>query len=81
MIIIVNLHPGAKTEEIIHQGGHMLKIKVKAPAKRGLANKALMKLLARHFNVDAALIKIKQGRNRRNKILEIPDNHGAEFAG
>lgn len=78
MIIIVNLHPGAKTEEIIHQGGHILKIRVKAPAKRGLANRALIKLLAKHFNVDAALIKIKQGRNRRNKIIQIPDNHEIE---
>lgn len=78
MIIIVSVHPSAQTEGIVHQGGHILKVKVKAPAKRGLANKALIKLLAAHFNIDPAGIKIKQGLNRRNKIIEIPDNHDAE---
>lgn len=78
MILIVNVRAGAKTQEILHQGGHILKIKLRAKPKNGLANRALIKMLSAHFNVPVTEIKIRQGLNRRNKIIEIPDNQIAE---
>lgn len=49
----------------------LLKISVKAPAKEGKANEAVVKLLAEHFKVPKSNVIIKSGLKSKNKIVEI----------
>ncbi len=44
---------------------------VKQLAREGKANEAVIKLLAKHFNVSKSAIKIVSGLKSKNKIVEI----------
>ena len=46
-------------------------VNVKAPSEKGQANKALIKCLAQHFNVDKKDIEIKTGITSRLKTILI----------
>lgn len=47
------------------------KVSVKAPAKEGKANEAVIKLLAGHFKIPKSNIKIIRGLKSKNKIINI----------
>ncbi len=70
MKITVKVTPHAKTEEVEQQDDIYL-VKVKAAAKEGKANDAVIKLLAAYFKVPKSTITIKTGLVSRNKIVEI----------
>lgn len=53
------------------EGNNCFKIKVKAPAIEGKANEAMIKLLAKYFDIPKSRIKIARGEFAKNKILEI----------
>ena len=62
--------PRASREEVIERGkGEPLVVKVREPAESGKANKALLKVLARHFN--AAEVRIVACAKSKRKIVEI----------
>lgn len=69
--IAVKIIPNAKKEEIIKEGENHFKVKVRAPAVEGKANEAMIKLLAKYFNVSKSRIVIDKGALSRNKIVEI----------
>jgi len=70
MKIQVNVRPGKKTDGIkIEEGVYFVSLKERA--EKGKANKALIKALARHFDVPAANIKILHGLLSHKKIVEI----------
>ena len=48
-----------------------LKVKLTTPPINGEANKALLKLLAKHFNIPKSKIKIAKGLTNKNKIIQI----------
>lgn len=48
-----------------------LKVRLTQPARSGLANKQLIELLAKHFNLKKYQIKIIQGEKSRDKVIEI----------
>lgn len=52
-------------------GAKLFKILVKAPAKEGKANEAVIKLLAEYFKISKLAIKIICGLKSKNKILDI----------
>jgi uncharacterized protein (TIGR00251 family) len=60
--------PNAKRDEIIE--GEPLTVRVKAPPIKGQANKAIVKLLSKHFN---ARIRIISGMRSKNKVVEIEE--------
>lgn len=62
----IKVLPDSKKEGIIESDP--LIVKVKAPAERGLANKAAAKLLSKHF---ASKVRIVTGGKRPNKTVEI----------
>ena len=70
MKISVKVTPHAKTEEVVLQDGMYL-VKVKAAAKEGKANDAVIKLVAAYFKVPKSTVTIKTGHTGRNKIVEI----------
>lgn len=70
MKISVKVVPNSKTEEVVQEGDLFL-VKVKEPAKEGKANKAVVKVLAKHFRVPQDSVRISSGLRGKNKIVEI----------
>jgi uncharacterized protein (TIGR00251 family) len=70
MKISVKTIPHAKSEEVIQQN-NILIVRVKAPAKEGKANDAVIRLLSEHFHVPKSHVSIVTGHTARNKIVEI----------
>jgi hypothetical protein len=64
-IIQIKVIPGSRVEEVIE--GEPLVVKVREPPERGKANKAVIKLLSRHFGCKVRLIS---GRASRLKLIE-----------
>ena len=58
MKITVKVIPNASKNEILDSNNGELKIKVQTPPEDGKANKAVIKLLSKHFNVSKNKIKI-----------------------
>jgi uncharacterized protein (TIGR00251 family) len=70
MKIQVKVKPNSKTEEVIRDG-EVYTVRVKEPPKEGKANRAVVKLLAEHFNVPRSAVTIISGLNSRTKVIEI----------
>lgn len=71
MIIHVRVKPSSSKEEILITGKNNLKVQLKEKPEDNKANIALIKLLARHFGVSSANIKILKGLSSREKVIEI----------
>lgn len=69
--IWVTVKPQAKNEEVrkIAEGEYVAL--VRAPAREGEANEALIALLADHFSVPKSSVKIIRGQRSRKKLVEI----------
>ncbi len=70
MKIAVKVKPNSKVEDIIEEDGTFI-IKVKEPPTEGKANRAVIRLLAKHFGVSETRLRITTGFKSRNKIIEI----------
>jgi uncharacterized protein (TIGR00251 family) len=68
MIIKIKVYPHSGKEEIIKINEDNYNVYLKKPAEDNKANIELLKLLKRHFGVEAKLIK---GHTSRNKIVKI----------
>jgi len=67
----VRVIPRSSKNEIIKQPDGNLKAYISAAPTDGKANKALIDLLAKHFKVRKRDIRIKSGKQSRNKIVEV----------
>lgn len=69
--IRVTVKPQAGSDEVkkISDGEYL--VSVRAPARDGKANEALIELLAEHFSVRKSAIRIARGETARKKLLEI----------
>ena len=65
--IKIKVIPNSKKEEIARTNAELI-VKTKAPAEKGKANKAVIKLLSKYFN---AGIRIMSGKTSRKKIIEV----------
>lgn len=52
------------------EGGEIL-LWVKAPAREGRANKAVVELLSRYLGVPKSRITVLKGHTARNKIIDV----------
>jgi len=68
MIISIKVYPSSGREEIIKISENEYKIYLKKSAESGKANIELIKILKKHFNKEAKIIK---GLKNRNKIIEL----------
>ncbi len=71
MRISVRIKPNAKTEAVEKLPGGEFLVRVKAPAKEGKANEALIIALKRYFNIPKSRISIASGLGSKNKIVDI----------
>ena len=71
MRISVRIKPNSKTETVEKLPGGEFLVRVKAPAKEGKANEALIIALKRYFNIPKSRISIASGLGSKNKIVDI----------
>ncbi len=62
---------GARENKIEKIGEKDFRISVKEPAKEGRANKAIIELLAKYFDIPQSQIRIITGLKRKNKVIKI----------
>jgi len=70
MKIKIRVTPHASREEVIKQGDEYI-VRVKEAPHDGKANEAVISILAKHFHVTRASVRIVSGMTGRNKIIEI----------
>ncbi len=63
--------PGTSQEKIVESGNHELVVYLRAKPHDDEANIALVKLLAKYFDIPKTSIKITHGRKSRIKTIEI----------
>lgn len=66
MRILCKVTPKAKSNEVIEEEG-FFRIRVTAAPEKGLANRACIKLLAKHFGVAQSQIILIKGETSRTK--------------
>jgi uncharacterized protein len=67
----VHTLPNAKTDKIVGEHGHAIKIKLRAPAVEGKANAALLRFLAERLGVSQRAIVLERGERSRDKVIRI----------
>ena len=72
MKLRVRVVPSSKIEGVVKDGDGFL-VRVKEPAKEGKANRAVIKLLAKHFGVSQRQVVISSGFGSRNKVIQVLD--------
>ncbi len=72
MKIQVKVKVNSRTE-IVSQEDNIFTVKVNKPPREGKANQAVIKLLAKHFEVPKNQVRILSGIKSKNKIIEIVD--------
>jgi len=71
--IRIKAQPNASKSEFCEvYGEDAIKIRIKAPAVEGAANKELVKFLSKSFKVSKSDIIFKTGQNSKIKIIEFP---------
>ncbi|WP_295420218.1 DUF167 domain-containing protein [Sulfurovum sp.] len=69
----IKAQPAASKNEFCEvYGEDAIKIRIKAPAVEGAANKELVKFLSKSFKVPKSDIIFKTGKNAKVKIIEFP---------
>ena len=76
MIIRIKVIPNARTSNVpgkraVEGKNGVLVVRVNKVPEKGKANEAVIKLLAKHFNVAKSKVKILRGLTSRNKVVEI----------
>ena len=67
--LILHVQPGAKRNEIAGLHGDALKIRLAAPPTEGRANEALLKYIAKLFDVPLCQVELKKGGQSRHKVI------------
>ena len=69
----VKVKPGTSREEVATGEDGSLTVYLRAKAHDGEANKALVRVLAKHFGVGKTRVVIVRGAKGREKVVEIAD--------
>ena len=78
--IKIKLAPRSSRNEILGREGDGYKVKVTPPPVEGMANKALVALLAEKLGVPKRHIEITAGKTSRTKTVRIYGLTGADIA-
>ena len=77
MRIQVKVKPRSKTEDITREMDEdVYVVRVKEPPVEGKANRAVLKLLAKHFGVPESRLRIVSGLTGKNKVIEVKPVEG-----
>ncbi|MBO4625788.1 MAG: DUF167 domain-containing protein [Alphaproteobacteria bacterium] len=70
MIVKVHVIPRAKVQKIVADGD-VLRVYTNAAPTDGEANVAVIKMLAKHFDVPKSTITIVRGETSHDKVIEV----------
>ena len=77
MKIQVKVKPRSKTEDVTREmDGDVYVVRVKEPPVEGRANRAVLKLLAKHLGVPESRLSIVSGLTSKNKVIEMKPIEG-----
>lgn len=71
--------PSASRDAVVGWQEDVLRVQVRAPAQRGKANEALLRLLAAALGVDRRRLRIVSGRTSRQKVVSVDGLEQAEI--
>lgn len=71
MQIFIKAKPASNKNLVTKIDGSNYLVEVKEPPVRGRANKAIIKLLAEHFNLSQSDVVIVSGQFSRQKVINI----------
>lgn len=71
MIVNVRVIPRARRNQITVDADGTVRVHTTAAPSDGAANDAVIKMLAKHFDVPKSSIRIIRGATSRNKVIEI----------
>jgi uncharacterized protein (TIGR00251 family) len=75
--IQVKVKPRSKTEDVTREmDGDVYVVRVKEPPVEGRANRAVLKLLAKHLGVPESRLSIVSGLTSKNKVIEVKPVEG-----
>jgi len=74
MRVFITAKPRAGENKIEKIDETNFKVSVTAPPVKGFANKAIVELLADHFNVSNSQVKLVSGFSSKEKVFEIYKN-------
>jgi uncharacterized protein (TIGR00251 family) len=74
VILSVKASPNSSKNQISGLHNELLKIKIKAPAVEGAANKELIKFISKVFKLPKSEIEFISGESSKRKLLKIPLN-------
>ena len=72
MLYKLRVHPGAKKDSLVEKGPDAFEVWVRAPAERGLANRACLELVGARLGVPSGRIRLVKGAKSPSKIVEVP---------
>jgi uncharacterized protein YggU (UPF0235/DUF167 family) len=72
-IIQIKVKAGARASLLVAQDDGSWLAQIAAPPVGGQANEALIALVARHFGLRRAQVRVKSGASSRTKLLQIDD--------
>lgn len=77
LVLMLHIQTGAKRTEAVGLYGDALKLKLAATPIEGRANAALLRFIAKCFEVPLSQIILKQGEKSRRKLLVVQKSiHG-----
>ena len=69
--LLVKVKPNARENSIRQFEDGTWIAEVKAPPKDGKANRALIKVIAKQFNVTKSQVSIKRGKSGQTKLIQL----------
>jgi uncharacterized protein (TIGR00251 family) len=71
--------PSASRDAVVGWQGDVLRVRVRAPAQRGKANDAVLRLLATALGVGRRRLRIVRGETSRQKVVSVDGLDEAEI--
>lgn len=71
MKLFIKAKPSAKEERVEQTDETHFTVSVKEPPVKGQANAAIIRALARYFNISTSRVRIVAGHTSREKIAEV----------
>lgn len=69
--LTLHVQPGAKRSEIGGLHGDALKVRLAAPPLEGRANDALLRFIAKRFDVPLRQVELRHGSQSRHKVVAV----------
>ena len=71
MKIDVRVKPNSRMEEVTQEGMSTFTVRTREPPIEGRANRAVVKLLAKHLGIRESQLRIVKGLKSKTKVIEI----------